>query len=277
MNLVDTLSKGLSDYNSEAYQWSLGVIANATLKTALYIVGVLFIIELIGLFEKANTTNDGLMTFKMFQGTGVRFVFAIAMVGMPAVIFNFILLIANGLVHLIGGSSGDTYSVLTNLIPTITPPDSMSSALGTAWNAITNPSSIVGALVLYILGMLIQFVAYIGVWVLIYLRMFEMFGMLILGPIPMASFASAEHRNIGVNYIKRFAAYAFQSVVILIVMGLYTIFAKTAINLTLPSSGFFATVKSDASFFAGIVYMIVFVITLFGTIRKSKELFGVGF
>ncbi|WP_143069095.1 hypothetical protein [Lactococcus garvieae] len=253
------------------------VIAGATLKTAIYIVGVLFLLEVIGLFEKANTTNDGLMTFKMFQGTGVRFVLALAAVAMPTVIFNFILLIANGLVHLVGSNSGNSFDVLNSMIPVIPEPSGIGELFGEILNAITNPQGLFLGVVLYLIGLIIQLLAYVGVWVIIYLRFFEMFVMLILAPIPMASVASLEHRSIAVNYVKRFSAYAFQSVVILVVMGLYSIFSKAAItSMVLPSGGMFSALKSDVTFLSGLIYAVVFVIALFGTIRKSNQLFGIG-
>ncbi len=275
MDLVNEFSKDLGSYNPDVFKWVTKILTTSTLQTGLYIMGIIFLIEVAGMYEQANTSNGGVMTVKMFQNLAFRFAFAGLMVTGSTYMLQFILLIANGLTSLIGANSDGTFNIMTNIIPKIVaPPDS--GIVGSVIAIITNPEKLVMSILLWVVGIITQLIAYIMIWVILYLRFFEMYLLYVFVPIPSASFASKKYENIGQNYFKIFCAYAFQSTVILVVMGIYSWFAKTAIVIEVPKSGIVSMGEGMAGFLSGIVYAIVFLITLWRTLSISKRLFGVG-
>lgn len=281
MDLVSELSKSLQDYNSEAFTWVTKIIATSTLKVGLYIMGVLLLIELATMFEKMNNASNGIITVRMWTNVIMRFTFAGVMVSGSWAILQFVLLISNGLTKLIGANGGNSFDILTNMIPNLpTPSTDLLSNIGNIINLLLNPTGAltqaIGFLVLLLLGLIVQLIAYLMVWVIIYLRFFQMYMMYVMAPIPMASFASSEHKQIGINYIKRFGAYAFQSAIILIVMALYSIFTKATLALSIPTGGMMAIFSAATQLLAGIVQAVVFIVLIWQTLSASKSLFGIG-
>lgn len=275
MDLVSELSKDLGSYNADVFKWVTKILTTSTLQTGIYIMGIVFLIEVAGMYEQANTSNGGVMTVKMFQNLAFRFAFAGLMVAGSTLMFQFILLIANGLTSLIGANSDGALNVLTNVMPKIVaPPDT--GIVGTVIAIISSPEKLVMSMLLWVIGIITQLIVYLMVWVIIYLRFFELYLLYVFAPIPSASFASKKFENIGISYFKVFGAYAFQSTVILVVMGIYSWFAKTAIVLKVPEGGIIKMDDGMTGFLSGIVYALVFVITLWRTLSISKRLFGVG-
>ncbi|GAB2022651.1 hypothetical protein RyT2_17250 [Pseudolactococcus yaeyamensis] len=275
MDVVNELSKDLGTYNPDVFKWVTNILTTSTLQTGLYIMGIIFILEIADMYEQANTANGGVMTVKMFQNLAFKFSFAGLMVSGSTIIMQFILLISNGLTSLIGVNSGGALNILTNILPKVVAPPGTGIA-GSVLAIITNPDKLILSMVLWVVGIVVQLVAYILIWVILYLRFFEMYLLFVFSPIPMASFASKKYQNIGENYLKVFAAYAFQSSVILVVMGIYSIFAKTAITIEIPKNGILSTGDGLTGFLAGIVYALVFLVTLVRTLSVSKRFFGVG-
>lgn len=275
MDLVSDLSKDLGSYNADVFKWVTKILTTSTLQTGLYIMGIILLIEIAGMYEQANASNGGIVTLKMYQNIAVRFAFAGLMVTGSTVMLQFILLIANGLTSLIGANSDGAFNVWTNIIPKIVaPPDS--GIVGSVIAIISNPQKLVMSILLWLVGIAVQMVAYLMIWVILYLRFFEMYILYVFSPIPFASFASKKYENIGQNYFKIFGAYAFQSTVILVVMGIYSWFAKTAIVIKVPEGGILTMDEGMTGFLSGIVYAVVFLITLWRTLSISKRLFGVG-
>ena len=68
-------------------------------------------------------------------------------------------------------------------------------------SALLNPTEAVRrgilVLLLIVVGALVTLAAYVMVWVIVVLRFFQLYVMLAMMPIPMASFASEEHDHIG--------------------------------------------------------------------------------
>ncbi|WP_195957985.1 type IV secretion system protein [Enterococcus gallinarum] len=274
MDLVETLTQNMSGFSSETLIWINGIVSNATRAVGLYLVGILIVLEIAKMFERANASNAGIVTLKMFQGLAFRVSLGGITVAFSSFILNFLLIIGIGLANLISRYAGDAFSVFT--LPSVQVPTDTLSIIGEMLSALLNPTEAVRrgilVLILIVVGALITLAAYVMVWVIIVLRFFQLYVMLAMMPIPMASFASEEHDHIGKNYIKRVLAYSFQPAVIMVVFGVYHFLSSITLNLT--GLGNPLNIDMEVQFFQNLILAIVFIIVLWQTHRKSSELFG---
>lgn len=274
MDLVKSLTEGMGGYSQSTLNWVNTIVSNATLAVGLYLVGIFLVFDIVKMFEKINSSNGGIVTLKMFQGLAFRAALGGMMVGLSSHILNFILMIGVGFAKLISQSAGGAFDVLS--FPDVEMSTDMLSILADLIGAFSNPTEalkkVIMTLLLMIIGSLITIVAFVMVWVILLLRFFQLYVMLALMPIPMASFASEEHSQIGKTYLKKIGAYAFQPAVIMIVFGVYHFLSKITLDLT--GLGSF-DVGSDVTFYKNLILAIVFIIALWQTHKKSSELFGV--
>ncbi|MBA0948004.1 MULTISPECIES: hypothetical protein [Enterococcus] len=275
MDLVETLTQNLSGFSSETLIWINGIVSNATRAVGLYLVGILLVLELAKMFEKANASNAGIVTLKMFQGLAFRISLGGLAVAMSSFVLHFILTIGIGLANLISRFAGAAFDVFA--LPSVEVPTDTLSIIGEMLSALLNPTEAVRrgilVLLLIVVGALVTLAAYVMVWVIVLLRFFQLYVMLALMPIPMASFASEEHDHIGKNYIKRVLAYSFQPAVIMVVFGVYHFLSELTLDLT--GLGNPLNVDMEVQFFQNLILAIVFIIVLWQTHKKSSELFGV--
>ncbi|GMC02538.1 hypothetical protein K5E_22030 [Enterococcus thailandicus] len=275
MDLVQTLTQNMDQFSYSTLSWVNNVVANSTRTVGLYLVGILLIIEIAKMFEKANSSNAGIVTLKMFQGLSFRAALGGIAVAISSVLLQFILSIGIGAAILISNHADGAFNVFN--LPSVEMSTDMLSIIGDILGALANPTEALRKglmiLILLIVGSLVTLLAFLMVWVIVILRFFQLYVMLALMPIPMASFASEEFDNIGKGYVKRVLAYAFQPAVIMIVFGVYSFLSKVTLNLT--GFGNPLNVGTDVMFFKNLILAIVFIIVLWQTHKKSSEMFGV--
>ncbi|MBO0441539.1 hypothetical protein [Candidatus Enterococcus ikei] len=275
MDLVQTLTQSMGDYSQSTLNWVNNIVSNATLAVGLYMVGILLVLDIAKMFEKANASNGGTVTLKMFQGLAFRAALGAGMVGLSSVILKFILLMGIGFANLISQNANGAFDVLS--LPTVEMSTDMLSILGNLLEAFLNPDAAlkkaIMVLLLMIVGSLVTLGAFVMVWVIVMLRFFQLYIMLALMPIPMASFSSEEHDHIGKTYLKKILAYAFQPAAIMLVFGIYHFLSKITLDLT--GLGNPLDMGMEVVFFKNLILAIVFIIVLWQTHKKSSELFGV--
>lgn len=275
MDLVQTLTQGMGEYSQGTLNWVNRIISNATLSVGLYLVGILLVLDIVKMFEKANSSNGGVVTLKMFQGLAFRAALGGIMVGLSSYILQFILLIGVGFANLISQNANGAFNSL--VLPTVEVSSDMISVIGDLIGAFLNPTEaikrVIMVLLLMIVGALVSLAAYVMVWVIVMLRFFQLYVMLAVMPIPMASFSSEEHDHIGKSYLKKLLAYAFQPAVIMIVFGVYQFLSKITLDLT--GLGGPSGLSTEVMFFKNLILAIVFIIALWQTHKKASEMFGV--
>lgn len=275
MDLVNTLTQSMGEYSQSALNWVNTIVTSSTSAVGYYLVGLLLIIEVARMFEKVNASNGGLVTLKMFQGLAFRAALGGLMVGLSSYILHFILVIGLGLAHLVANHANDSFNVF--VLPKVEMSTDMMSLIGDLMGAFLNPTEALRkgilVLLLMIIGALITLVAFLMTWVIVILRFFQLYVMLALMPIPMASFVSEEHSHIGKTYLKKVAAYAFQPAVIMVVFGVYRFLSQITINLA--GLGNPLDTSTDVQFYQNLILAIVFIIVLWQTHKKSSEMFGV--
>ncbi|ONN40966.1 type IV secretion system protein [Enterococcus mundtii] len=275
MDLVEALTQNMGDFSQSTLNWVNNIVAKSTREVGLYLVGILLILEIAKMFEKANSSNAGIVTLKMFQGLSFRAALGGIMVTFSSVMLNFILSIGIGMANLISRNARGAFDVFT--LPSVEVPTDTLSILGELIGALLNPTEAlrrgIMVLLLIVIGALVTLAAYVMVWVIVMLRFFQLYVMLALMPIPMASFASEEHDNIGKGYLKRILAYAFQPAVIMVVFGVYHFLSDIVLDLT--GLGNPMNLDMEVQFFQNLILAIVFIIVLWQTHKKSSEMFGV--
>ncbi|MBP2028217.1 hypothetical protein J2Z35_002018 [Acetoanaerobium pronyense] len=70
----------------------------------------------------------------------------------------------------------------------------------------------------------------IGVYIILAIRMIEIYFYISLAPVPFSTFGNKEWSNIGINYSKVILAYALQGVLIVIGFGIYSELVKTFLS-----------------------------------------------
>ncbi|WP_195514437.1 type IV secretion system protein [Enterococcus sp. 1001283B150225_161107_E12] len=275
MDLVEALTQNMGDFSQSTLNWVNNIVAKSTREVGLYLVGILLILEIAKMFEKANSSNAGIVTLKMFQGLSFRAALGGIMVTFSSVMLNFILSIGIGMANLISRNARGAFDVFT--LPSVEVPTDTLSILGELIGALLNPTEAlrrgIMVLLLVVIGALVTLAAYVMVWVIVMLRFFQLYVMLALMPVPMASFASEEHDNIGKGYLKRILAYAFQPAVIMVVFGVYHFLSNIVLDLT--GLGNPINLDMEVQFFQNLILAIVFIIVLWQTHKKSSEMFGV--
>ncbi|BAO08505.1 hypothetical protein HMPREF9498_01424 (plasmid) [Enterococcus mundtii QU 25] len=101
MDLVEALTQNMGDFSQSTLNWVNNIVAKSTREVGLYLVGILLILEIAKMFEKANSSNAGIVTLKMFQGLSFRAALGGIMVTFSSVMLNFILSIGIGMANLI--------------------------------------------------------------------------------------------------------------------------------------------------------------------------------
>ncbi|MEC3942543.1 hypothetical protein [Enterococcus mundtii] len=275
MDLVEALTQNMGDFSQSTLNWINNIVAKSTREVGLYLVGILLILEIAKMFEKANSSNAGIVTLKMFQGLSFRAALGGIMVTFSSVMLNFILSIGIGMANLISRNARGAFDVFK--LPSVEVPTDTLSILGELIGALLNPTEAlrrgIMVLLLVVIGALVTLAAYVMVWVIVMLRFFQLYVMLALMPVPMASFASEEHDNIGKGYLKRILAYAFQPAVIMVVFGVYHFLSNIVLDLT--GLGNPMNLDMEVQFFQNLILAIVFIIVLWQTHKKSSEMFGV--
>ncbi|MCW6016439.1 hypothetical protein IGK38_003021 [Enterococcus pernyi] len=275
MDLVEALTQNMGDFSQSTLNWVNNIVAKSTREVGLYLVGILLILEIAKMFEKANSSNAGIVTLKMFQGLSFRAALGGIMVTFSSVMLNFILSIGIGMANLISRNARGAFDVFN--LPSVEVPTDTLSILGELIGALLNPTEAlrrgIMVLLLVVVGALVTLAAYVMVWVIVMLRFFQLYVMLALMPVPMASFASEEHDNIGKGYLKRILAYAFQPAVIMVVFGVYHFLSSIVLDLT--GLGNPMNLDMEVQFFQNLILAIVFIIVLWQTHKKSSEMFGV--
>lgn len=275
MDLVEALTQNMGDFSQSTLNWVNNIVAKSTREVGLYLVGILLILEIAKMFEKANSSNAGIVILKMFQGLSFRAALGGIMVTFSSVMLNFILSIGIGMANLISRNARGAFDVFN--LPSVEVPTDTLSILGELIGALLNPTEAlrrgIMVLLLVVVGALVTLAAYVMVWVIVMLRFFQLYVMLALMPVPMASFASEEHDNIGKGYLKRILAYAFQPAVIMVVFGVYHFLSSIVLDLT--GLGNPMNLDMEVQFFQNLILAIVFIIVLWQTHKKSSEMFGV--
>lgn len=247
-DILSELTKGLGSYNKSVNS-SITAINKSLMAIGYIIVSILFLLEMLSWYRFIRN-QGGEMTWKLFLEVAVKYFIAYFFVAQSVAILNAILWFTSGITKLIGvdlsGSSMFEYGVLKK------------GAYGIKTG-------------LNILAYLIGAAAIMSIKVMVLLRFIELYFYKAMAPVIVAFWMSDDTRPIAKNFLKTFGAIALQSAVIVVLLIIWQGFQiDTAIQL--DKNSWLGTYAPAISY---IGKCIVFLILLFGSQRKAKQLLQV--
>lgn len=111
---------------------------------------------------------------------------------------------------------------------------------------------------------LIMWALSVCIFVIVYGRMLEIYLMISLGAIPLATFGNKEWSGMGQNYIKSICALAFQGFLIMVCVGIYAVLIQSIATDGDPIGAIWTC----------IMYTVLLCFTLFKTGTLSKQIFN---
>ena len=118
------------------------------------------------------------------------------------------------------------------------------------------------------LALIMTYIASAIVPVIVYVRFFKMYLYLAIGSVPMSTLTQGRVSSIGENYVRNILALAFQALMMLLVVVMYSLFLTNTLSATLSKGNIMALVGMfiTASF--------LLIILLFQTEAISKSIFN---
>lgn len=247
-DILSELTKGLGSYN-KSVNTSMVAVNKSLMAIAFIIVSILFLIEMLSWYRFIRN-QGGEMTWKLFLEVAMKYVIAYFMVAQSGAILNAILWFANGVTKLVGiGFNADTMFELKPL-------KKGAYGIRTGLNIIA-----------YIVGG----ASMISMKVMVLLRFIELYFFKAIAPVIVAFWMADSTRHIAINFLKTFGAIALQGAVIVIILVIWQGF-KIDTAIALDKNSWLGTYAPAISY---IGKCVVFLILLFGTQRKAKQLLQV--
>lgn len=239
---MDSISKSLASYSSTVNQYA-DKINNALLPIAAVIILTFFLFDMMS-WNRRLGQEGGSLTIQLWAEVALGYILAFMLVYFSSEIFDVIVYIFN---------KGIT------LVNSVLPKTGFKSDIDTSGVSGWIMKQIVG-----LVGSATDFVGNVCAGIIAFLRFFQMYILKAVAPILTALFMSEKTRNITINFLKLFAAYAFQGLLLVIVIKLYP---------ALVSDDMFKAGKGDwVTAFASIGKSVVYIMCLFGSQKQAKTL-----
>lgn len=247
-DILSELTKGLGSYNSSVNN-SMTAINKSLMAIGYILVSILFLLELLSWYRFIRN-QGGEMSWKLFLEVAVKYFIAYFLVSQSGAILNAILWFTNGVTKLIGVDlSGDNMFEFVWL---------KKGNLGVRI-LVNGLAAIAGV------G------AMISIKVMVLLRFIELYFYKAIAPVIVAFWMGDDTRHIAKNFLKTFGAIALQSAVIVLLLAIWQGLNIDAVIKISKDSW----VGAFAAGFSYIGKCIVFLILLFGSQRKAKQLLQV--
>lgn len=247
-DILSELTKGLGSYNSSVNN-SMTAINKSLMAIGYILVSILFLLELLSWYRFIRN-QGGEMSWKLFLEVAVKYFIAYFLVSQSGAILNAILWFTNGVTKLIGVDlSGDNMFEFVWL---------KKGNLGVRI-LVNGLAAIAGV------G------AMISIKVMVLLRFIELYFYKAIAPVIVAFWMGDDTRHIAKNFLKTFGAIALQSAVIVLLLAIWQGLNIDAVIKISKDSW----VGAFAAGFSYIGKCIVYLILLFGSQRKAKQLLQV--
>ena len=242
---MDSITSSLNEYSSTVNEFTIKIM-NALLPVASIIILTFFLIELFRWNERLSQ-EGGSLTVKLWLEISIGYVISFILIHNIAHLFDGVVFLFNRAVVLVD-----------RVLPQ------------TQFNTTVDVSGVDGWIMQQLVsfvGETANFVANVVSNLLVFMRFFQMYLLKAVSPLIIAFFMSAQTRPIAINFFKHFSAYAFQGVLLVIIMKLYP---------ALVSDDLFKAAGGDGiTAFASIAKSIVYITALFGSQRLAKSILNV--
>lgn len=239
---MDNVTKSLAEYSSTVNNYS-DKIGHALIPLASILILTFFLIDILSWNKRLGQEGGGL-TVQLWMEITLGYVLAFILVYYISDIFDLIVFIFNKGITLVNG---------------VLPNNKFQSDVDTS-----GISGWIFKQVVSIVGKVTDFIGAICTKILIFLRFFQMYILKAVSPIIVAFFMSEQTRPVAINFLKLFTAYAFQGLILVIIVKLYP--ALVTDDMFKAGDGNWITA------FASIGKSIVYIICLFGSQKLAKNL-----
>lgn len=239
---MDNITNSLAEYSSTVNQYS-DKINNALLPVASVLILTFFLFDILSWNRRLGQEGGGL-TAQLWMEVALGYIIAFILVYNISEIFDFIVFVFNRGIALVS-------AVLPNR----------------DFKVDVDTSGISGWIFKQVVGIVakvVDFVGNISTKILVFMRFFQMYILKAVSPLIVAFFMSEQTRTVAINFLKHFSAYAFQGLLLVIIVKLYP--ALIIDDMFKAGSGDWVTA------FASIGKGIVYIICLFGSQRLAKTL-----
>lgn len=247
-DILSELTKGLGSYN-KSVNTSMNAVNKSLTTVGYLLVSILFLIEMLSWYRFIRN-QGGEMTWKLFLEIAAKYLIAYFLVAESGAILNSMMWFANGVTKTLGA-------------------DLSGSALF-EYNQLKKGNFIIRHAV-NIIALLISGASVLSLKVLTFLRFIELYFYKGIAPIIVAFWMSDALRSIAINLLKTFAAIALQGAVIVLMLTIWEGFRVDTVFQMSNASW----LGQFAPAFSYIGKCVVFLILLFGTQRKAKQLLQV--
>ncbi|CYU47132.1 TPA: type IV secretion system protein [Streptococcus suis] len=243
---VNELTKNLSQY-SPILNGTVNQVDKAVKPVALVIISIFFLIEMDSWYKYMKQEGGGI-TRELWMDVAFKYLLAYMLVMLSAPIFDTILEVVNM-----------TLKMVDKAVP----------ASKVSWDA--QFDQVEGWFFKHILtfiGGATNYVAQVSTKLIVFMRALEMYLLKAIGSLLVAFFMSDATRSIAINVLKYFGAAAFQSIIVLLIVRFYPVL----VTEDLMKVNLQGDLESWGTAFASIGKGIIFIILLWGSQKKAKQL-----
>lgn len=242
---MDNITNSLAEYSSTVNQYA-DQINGALIPVASILILTFFLFDILS-WNKKLGQEGGSLTIQLWMEVALSYVIAFLLIYNISEIFDFIVLVFN---------KGIT------LIDAILPKKTFKADMDTS-----GVSGWIAKQIINLVGQVTEMIADVCAKILVFMRFFQMYILKAISPLIVAFFVSEQTKPIAINFLKHFASYALQGLILVIIVKLYP--ALVMDDLFKASEGDWGTA------FASIAKSIVYIIALFGSQKLAKTLLNV--
>ena len=241
---LDLLQKGMKGYNPDVYNL-VGEVSSAVSQVALILLGILFVLNLFQMIEKAHK-NGGVVEPSVVMSEVLKYMIAFLMIMYSKEILDTILFFSVRIVK-----------IIAHFLDSGVKLEEWKGGKGILGN------------VFNLLYMIASWVGDIVSQLVIMLRFAQMYLLKAIAPIMVAFFMQDGLRSIAVNFLKTFAGYALQGFLLVVIMIVFPKLITSNIFILSDLGNKFDKFKAPMIV---IVQMVLYILTIYGSQRLAKSL-----
>ena len=262
--ISDSLTKTLADYNSTANATIVNLMKNSVFAVGASLLTLFMLLELVAMVNRSNGGEAGLGSLKLPAHILIKFaVFSIVFCNIPALL--------NG-IEATATSIGTGMLTSANFGFGVGVGETQVAAMATAIDKLGFFNKIFTYIVVFVCWLFVHIVGSV-VTITVAFRMFELWLMLLLSPIPLATLASQDFRQTAINFLKSFAAVCLQGSAIIACFLIYQAvigsFVKAYDPTTMEIGQFI-----NSFLLQNILYTAVLAVSVFSSGKIVKQIMG---
>ncbi len=262
--ISDSLTKTLAEYNSGANATIVDLMKNSVFAIGASLLTLFMLLELVAMVNRTSGGEGGLGSIKLPAHILIKFgVFSILFCNIPALLSG---------IESTAASIGAKMLAHANFGFGVGISETQVASMATAIDGLGFFNKIFTYIVVFVCWLFVHIVAGI-VTITTAFRMFELWIMLLLSPVPLATLASQDFRQTAINFLKSFTAVCLQGSAIvacfLIYQALMASFVQAYDPTTMEISKFI-----NSFLLQNIIYTAVLAVSVFSSGKIVKQIMG---